>query len=88
MAERHYTDGKSAKELIGNIGFGMPVTVDKTARKKVLVTGAGSYIGVSFRKYAEQNYESNFDIDEVDMIDGSWRNKDFSRYDIVYHVEV
>lgn len=54
--------------------------------KKVLITGANSYIGVSFEKYVMEHYSSDLSIDTVDMIDGSWRQKDFSPYDIVYHV--
>lgn len=60
--------------------------VDKSAHKKVLVTGAGSYIGESFKAYALEYYKDNFEIDTVDMIDPSWRETDFSKYDIVYHV--
>ena len=82
---RHYTDGKSAEELIGHIGFGEPVEVDASTEKKVLITGAGSYIGESFTAYAAKNYPA-LHIDAIDMIDGSWREKDFSFYDIVYHV--
>lgn len=85
-AERHYTDGKSDKELIGNIGFGEPVTVDKTTHKKVLITGTGSYIGESFIDYVAKNYSENFSIDSIDMLDPTWRETDFSQYDIVYHV--
>lgn len=54
--------------------------------KKVLITGAKSYIGVSFENYVKQHYSSELDIETVDMIDGSWRQKDFSPYDIIYHV--
>lgn len=83
---RHYTDGKTDQELIGNIGFSEAVTVDTNAHKRVLVTGAGSYIGEKFREYAAENYGHNLEIDEVDMLDPSWREFDFSPYDIVYHV--
>ena len=82
----HYTDGKSDVELIGNIGFGEPVQVDLGAKKKVLITGAGSYIGQSFIQYAKKHYPDNFEIEELDMTDVAWRNKDFSEYDVVYHV--
>lgn len=82
----HYTDGKSDKELIGNIGFGEPVEVDPGAKKKVLITGAGSYIGQSFIQYAKKHYPANFEIEELDMTDAAWRDKDFSEYDVVYHV--
>ncbi len=54
--------------------------------KKVLITGANSYIGVSFDNYVKEHYCSELDIYTVDMIDGSWREKDFSLYDVVYHV--
>lgn len=54
--------------------------------KKVLITGANSYIGVSFENYVKQHYSSELDIETVDMIDGSWRTKNFSPYDIIYHV--
>ena len=54
--------------------------------KKVLITGANSYIGVSFEEYAKKHYSAELAVDTVDMIDGSWREKDFSGYDVVYHV--
>lgn len=54
--------------------------------KKVLITGANSYIGVSFENYVKEHYSSELSIDTVDMIDGRWRQKNFSTYDIVYHV--
>lgn len=54
--------------------------------KKVLITGANSYIGVSFENYAKKHYYDVLEIDTVDMIDGSWREKDFSPYHVVYHV--
>lgn len=83
---RNYTDGKTKEELIGTIGFGEPVCVDKEAKKRVLITGAGSYIGQSFLDYAKKYYPENFEIDELDMVGDAWRECDFSNYDIVYHV--
>lgn len=83
---RNYAEGKTAEELIGNIGFGEAVTVDRNAKKKVLITGAGSYIGQSVMSYAREHYPENFEIDELDMIGDVWRECDFSKYDIVYHV--
>ena len=83
---RFYTDGKSDEELIGNIGFGEPVNVDLSARKKILITGADSYIGESFKSYAAKKYGDNFVIEDVDMLDGTWKDMEFSKYDIVYHV--
>ncbi|SFJ05697.1 UDP-glucose 4-epimerase [Treponema bryantii] len=54
--------------------------------KKILITGANSYIGTSFEQYVNKNYNTFFSIDTIDMIDGNWRQKDFSVYDIVFHV--
>ena len=53
--------------------------------KKILITGANSYIGTSFEKYMAQ-FGDEYQIDTVDMIDGTWREKDFSGYDSVFHV--
>lgn len=53
--------------------------------KKILITGAGSYIGTAFEGYLAQ-WPEKYRVDTVDMVDGSWREKDFSGYDTVYHV--
>ncbi len=53
--------------------------------KKILITGANSYIGTSFEKYLNR-WPEEFQIDTIDLIDGSWREKSFSGYDVVYHV--
>ena len=53
--------------------------------KKILITGANSYIGMSFEKYMQQ-WPEKYQVDTVDMIDGSWREKSFAGYDTVYHV--
>jgi glycosyltransferase involved in cell wall biosynthesis/nucleoside-diphosphate-sugar epimerase len=62
------------------------VTVDYSAHKKILITGAHSYIGEAFERYAHEHYAANFEIDTVDMIDGKWQKTDFSSYDAVFHV--
>lgn len=54
--------------------------------KKVLITGANSYIGGAFLNWAEKNYPEQFEINVLDMIDGNWRKKSFSGYDAVFHV--
>ena len=53
--------------------------------KRVLITGANSYIGTSFENYMSQ-WTEVYQIDTVDMVDGKWREKDFSKYDVVFHV--
>lgn len=85
-SKRSYTEGKTREDLIGNIGFGERVKVDRKKKVRVLVTGAGSYIGEAFRKYVLVHYNANIVVETLDMLDKSWMQKDFSGYDIVYHV--
>ena len=54
--------------------------------KKVLITGANSYIGVSVEKYIVEHYPDECTFDTVDMVGDGWRVKDFSDYDVVFHV--
>ena len=54
--------------------------------RKILITGANSYIGTSFERYLQQNYPGQYAVDTVDMIGDSWRGRDFSEYDSVFHV--
>lgn len=53
--------------------------------KNVLITGKNSYIGTSFENCLKREPEK-YEVDTVDMKDGTWREKDFSRYDVVFHV--
>lgn len=53
--------------------------------KRILITGANSYIGTSFEKWAAQ-WPNKYSVDTIDMKDGQWKEKDFSKYDVVFHV--
>lgn len=53
--------------------------------KKILITGADSYIGTSVEKWLLKEPDK-YKVDTVDMKDGSWKEKDFSSYDVVFHV--
>ncbi|MBO5081774.1 MAG: NAD-dependent epimerase/dehydratase family protein [Lachnospiraceae bacterium] len=53
--------------------------------KKVLITGANSYIGTSFDNWIKEN-APHIQVDTVDMIGESWKTADFSSYDAVFHV--
>lgn len=53
--------------------------------KKVLITGAGSYIGTSFEEYMKK-WPDKYQVDTLDMIGDGWMKYDFSGYDSVYHV--
>lgn len=54
--------------------------------KRILITGANSYIGTSFENYIKSNFSEKYEVSTIDMIDGSWREKSFAGYDVVYHV--
>lgn len=54
--------------------------------KRVLITGAHSFVGTNFEKYVAEHYASDLAIDTIDMKDGSWKSRDFGEFDIVYHV--
>ena len=53
--------------------------------KRILITGAGSYVGESVRKYILST-SSEFQIDAVDTMGDNWKKADYSQYDVVYHV--
>lgn len=54
--------------------------------KRILITGANSYIGTSFVKYIKENYPDEYIIDTLDMKDDHWREMSFAGYDSVFHV--
>ena len=53
--------------------------------KKILITGKNSYIGESVEKWLMKEPD-NYQVDTIDMKDGSWKEQDFSIYDVVFHV--
>ncbi|MGV8905501.1 MAG: NAD-dependent epimerase/dehydratase family protein [Acetobacterium sp.] len=53
--------------------------------KRILITGANSYIGLSLEKWLGK-YPEQYEIETMDMRDGTWKEKDFSGYDVVFHV--
>lgn len=53
--------------------------------KKILITGAYSYIGMAFERYMAQ-WQDEYQVDTEDMVDGNWRKKNFTGYDTVFHV--
>lgn len=53
--------------------------------KNILITGKNSYIGTSLEKWLGKEPDK-YKVGTVDMIDGTWKEKDFSKYDVVFHV--
>lgn len=53
--------------------------------KRVLITGKDSYIGTHFRDYLKQ-FPDDYYVEELDVRDDSWKEYDFSKFDVLYHV--
>jgi len=57
--------------------------------KKVLITGAGSYIGTKVQQWLDASFDGDkklFQVDAVDTINDNWKKADFKKYDVVYNV--
>ena len=55
--------------------------------KKILITGAGSYVGESVRKYILSK-DSSYQIDAVDTMDYSWNKAYYTNEDVCFHLSV
>jgi len=53
--------------------------------KRILITGANSYIGTSFEKWIAQ-WPEKYQVDSVGTRNGEWKELDFSPYDSIFHV--
>ena len=53
--------------------------------KKILITGANSFVGTNIEKWLMNEPES-FTIDTVDTMNDAWKQADYTRYDAVFHV--
>lgn len=53
--------------------------------KKILITGANSYIGTSFEKWVSK-WPEEYAVDTLDMIGDAWKAKSFAGYDAIFHV--
>lgn len=53
--------------------------------KKVIITGANSYIGTSIQAWLAQ-WPAAYQVDSVETRNGEWQEVDFSVYDVVLHV--
>ena len=53
--------------------------------KKILITGAGSYIGTSFENWLSQ-WPEEYSVETVDMQQENWRDTSFAGFDAVFHV--
>lgn len=53
--------------------------------KKILITGKNSYIGTSLEEWLSKHTNQYF-VDTLNMKSELWKDFDFSKYDIVFHV--
>lgn len=53
--------------------------------KRVLITGANSYVGTNVEKWLMKE-PNKYYIETLDMRDPNWKDFDFSRFDVVFHV--
>lgn len=52
--------------------------------KRVLITGANSYLGDNVKAYLEK--QGNYSVDILDMLDDQWKSFSFTGYDVVFNV--
>ena len=76
---------REGEESAPDFGHHKTFQIDRTVEKKVLITGAGSYLGESFAAYAKEHFPT-LTVDTLDLRDPAWREVDFHGYDAVYHV--
>lgn len=53
--------------------------------KNILITGKNSYIGTSLENWLMREPDK-YKVDTIDLKDGSWKEANFSQYDVVFHV--
>ncbi len=53
--------------------------------KKVLITGANSFVGTNIEKWLMKTPDE-FQVDTVDTLNDVWKQADFTKYDTVFHV--
>lgn len=54
-------------------------------KKRILITGKGSYVGTNFTKWLNQ-WPDKYSVEEVSVRGEEWKRKDFSKFDTVLHV--
>lgn len=54
-------------------------------KKRILITGQGSYIGTNFEKWVSK-WPDKYDVEKISVRNDGWKQKNFSKYDVVLHV--
>jgi len=53
--------------------------------RKILITGANSYVGTNVEKWLMKETDKYY-VETIDMKNPNWKEYDFSRFDVVFHV--
>ena len=53
--------------------------------KRVLITGANSFVGTNVAQWLMKEPEA-FSVDTVNMMNEAWKQVDYTKYDVVFHV--
>lgn len=53
--------------------------------KRVLITGANSFVGINVERWLRKTPDV-FEVDTIDTMNLGWKQTDFSKYDVVFHV--
>ena len=53
--------------------------------KRVLITGANSFVGMNVEKWLLKTPEE-FEVDTVDTMNEAWKQADYTKYDAIFHV--
>lgn len=53
--------------------------------KKILITGANSYIGTSFENWVSK-WPDKYRVDSIDVKTDEWKSKSLQGYDVVFHL--
>ena len=52
---------------------------------RILITGANSFVGTNIERWLMRQPDC-YQVDTVDTMNDAWKQADFSRYDVVFHV--
>ena len=63
----------------------LDIIKQENCKKKILITGKGSYIGESVEQWLLKDRDQ-YEVDTLAMLNNSWRDKDFAEYDVIFHV--
>lgn len=55
------------------------------SKKRILITGSGSYVGTNLIAWLSQ-WPEQYEIEEISVRGDEWKKKDFSKFDSVLHV--